>query len=212
VRQLHRRPARVRLSPRGLNILFDLPAIYGVNADNNPDNNRLPYDNRFVTNNIDTSYANGNNFNKLKQGGAALTLDFDLSDTASVKSITAYRELHWVVGMDLDNSPLNFLHTSFSMNQKQFSQELQLTGTALEKKLKYVLGAYYFTESGDLHDYVTFAEGPAPGGWAEQPLDQELCVLRPGGLCCPISSRSPSAVATPTKARNSKASSPTPTA
>jgi iron complex outermembrane receptor protein len=45
------------------------------------------------------------------------------------------------------------------MNQKQFSQELQLTGTALEKKLKYVLGAYYFTESGDLHDYVTFAEG-----------------------------------------------------
>jgi iron complex outermembrane receptor protein len=88
----------------GLNSILDLPAIYGVNADNNPDNNRLPYDNRFVTNNIDTSYANGNNFNKLKQGGAALTLDFDLSDTASVKSITAYRELHWVVGMDLDNS------------------------------------------------------------------------------------------------------------
>ncbi|PTR11829.1 MULTISPECIES: TonB-dependent receptor [unclassified Novosphingobium] len=143
----------------GLNSILDLPAIYGVNTDNNPDNNRLPYDNRFVTNNIDTSYANGNNFNKLKQGGAALTLDFDLSDTASIKSITAYRELHWVVGMDLDGSPLNFLHTSFSMNQKQFSQELQLTGTAVDKKLKYVLGAYYFTESGDLHDYVTFAEG-----------------------------------------------------
>jgi iron complex outermembrane receptor protein len=161
VRQLHRRPALDRLhrARGGLNSLFDLPALFGVNTDANPDNNRLPYDNRFVTNNIDTSYANGNNFNKLKQGGAAVTLDFDLSDNASVKSITAYRELHWKVGMDLDSSPLNFLHTSFSMNQKQFSQELQLTGTALDKKLKYVLGGYYFTESGDLHDYVTFAEG-----------------------------------------------------
>ena len=143
----------------GLNSLFDLPALFGVNTDANPDNNRLPYDNRFVTNNIDTSYANGNNFNKLKQGGAAVTLEYDLSDNATLKSITAYRELHWKVGMDLDNSPLNFLHTSFSMNQKQFSQELQLTGTAMDKKLKYVLGGYYFKESGDLHDYVTFAEG-----------------------------------------------------
>lgn len=143
----------------GLNSLFDLPALFGVNTDANPDNNRLPYDNRFVTNNIDTSYANGNNFNKLKQGGAAVTLEYDLSDNATLKSITAYRELHWKVGMDLDGSPLNFLHTSFSMNQKQFSQELQLTGTAMDKKLKYVLGGYYFKESGDLHDYVTFAEG-----------------------------------------------------
>lgn len=143
----------------GLTGLFDLPAIFGVNADANPDNNRLPYDNRFVTSSIDTSYANGNNFNKLQQGGGSLTLEYDLGSQAMIKSITAYRELHWKVGMDLDGSPLDFLHTSFSMNQKQFSQELQLTGSAIDKRLKYVLGAYYFKESGDLHDYVTFAEG-----------------------------------------------------
>ena len=95
---------------------------------------------------------------KLKSGGGALTLEYDIGN-ATLKSITAYRELHWNTGMDLDNSPLNFLHTSFTMNQKQFSQELQLAGRALENKLNYVLGAYYFTESGDLHDYVTFAEG-----------------------------------------------------
>ena len=143
----------------GLNSVVDLPAIFGVNADGNPDNNRLPYDNRFVTNNIDTTYANGNNFSKLKQGGASLNMDYDLADSISIKSITAYRELHWAAGMDLDGSPLNFLHTSFTMNQKQFSQELQLTGHAMDKKLNYVLGAYYFKESGNLHDYVTFAEG-----------------------------------------------------
>ena len=143
----------------GLTSVVDLASIYGVNADANPNNNRLPYDNRFVTNSIDTSYANGNNYSKLKTYGGSLTLDYDLSDTMSLKSITAYRELHWNTGMDLDGSPLNFLHTSFTMNQKQFSQELQLTGNAMDKKLNYVLGAYYFKESGDLHDYVTFAEG-----------------------------------------------------
>ena len=61
--------------------------------------------------------------------------------------------------MDLDGSPLNFLHTSFDMNQWQFSEELQLLGSALDSSLNYVLGAYYFKEAGDLHDYVTFAEG-----------------------------------------------------
>lgn len=143
----------------GLTSVVDLPSIWGVNTDANPDNNRLPYDDRFITDSIDTSYANGNNFNKLKQGGGALTLEYDLSNDISVKSITAYRELHWKVGMDLDGSPLNFLHTSFIMNQKQFSQELQLNGHGMDDRLNYVLGAYYFKESGDLHDFVTFGEG-----------------------------------------------------
>jgi iron complex outermembrane receptor protein len=153
-------PAAAFIANRGgINSILDLPSIYGVNADANPANDRLPYDNRFVTDNIDTSYANGNNFNKLRQGGAALTLEYDIGENSSLKSITAYRELHWKAGMDLDNSPLNFLHTSFEMNQKQFSQELQLTGSMLDRKLNYALGAYYFRESGNLHDYVTFADG-----------------------------------------------------
>ncbi len=143
----------------GLNTIFDNPTVFGVNTDANPSNNRLPYDNRFVTSDIDTSYANGNNYSKLKSYGGAGTIEVDLSDDVLLKSITAYRELHWNVGMDIDGSPLNFLHTSFTMNQYQFSQELQLNGSAMDKKLNYVLGAYYFKEAGDLHDYVTFAEG-----------------------------------------------------
>jgi iron complex outermembrane recepter protein len=143
----------------GLTSIFNNPTVYGVNTDANPANNRLPYDNRFVTNDIDTSYANGNNYSKLKTYGGSMILDFDLGENIALKSITGYRELHWNVGMDVDGSPLNFLHTSFTMNQKQFSQELQLLGSAMDKSLNYVLGAYYFKESGDLHDYVTFAEG-----------------------------------------------------
>lgn len=153
-------PAFAYIGNRGGNTFInDLPSIFGVNVDANPLNNRLPYDNRFVTNDIDTSFANGNNFSKLKNYGGAATIDYDVNDNVAVKSITAYREIHWQTGTDLDGSPLNFLHTSFDSNQYQFSQELQLNGSALDKRLKYILGAYYFKEAGDLHDYVTFAEG-----------------------------------------------------
>jgi iron complex outermembrane receptor protein len=143
----------------GLNGIVDLPGIFGVNVDADPNNNRVPYDDRFLIADKDKSYATGNNFSKLRSYGVAGTLSYDLSDDLELKSITAYRELHWATGMDLDGSPLNFLHTSFTMNQWQFSQELQLNGKALQDKLNYVLGAYYFKEKGDLHDYVTFAEG-----------------------------------------------------
>jgi iron complex outermembrane receptor protein len=34
-----------------------------------------------------------------------------------------------------------------------------LLGNSEDKRLNWVLGAYYFKESGNLHDYVTFAEG-----------------------------------------------------
>ncbi|MGN7931758.1 TonB-dependent receptor [Sphingopyxis sp. 22461] len=139
--------------------LFDLPPIFGVNADGNPDNDRLPYDDRFITGDKDTSYATGSNFSHMRSYGAAGTIEFDLSDSVTLKSITAYRELHWKAGLDADGSPINMLQISFEMNQKQFSQELQLLGSALDDRLKYVMGAYYFSESGNLHEYVTFAEG-----------------------------------------------------
>jgi len=136
-----------------------LPPLLGVNVDADPTNNRLPYDDRFLTGDIDKSYAAGNDFSKLRTGGVSGTIDYDLSDSLAIKSITAYRELHWRVGMDLDGSPLDMLHTSFSMDQKQFSQEVQLLGNLLDNRLHYVLGGYYFKESGNLHDYVTFPAG-----------------------------------------------------
>ena len=61
--------------------------------------------------------------------------------------------------MDLDGSPLHALGISLNMHQKQFSEEFQLNGAMFDDRLDYVLGAYYFTEEGDLHDLATFREG-----------------------------------------------------
>lgn len=138
---------------------LQLGALASVNVDANPNNNRLPWDSRFLNGNIDQSYATGNSFSRLESWGLGGTLQYDLSDAVTIKSITAYRALHWAAGLDADGSPLNMLQLSFSMNQWQVSQEFQVLGHALDKKLNYVLGAYYFKEAGDLHDYVTFAEG-----------------------------------------------------
>ncbi|KAJ8139122.1 hypothetical protein OY671_007665, partial [Metschnikowia pulcherrima] len=133
----------------GSNSSFDSPASFGVNTDANPDNNRSPYDNRFVTNNIDTSYANGNNFNKSKQGGAAVTSEYDSSDNATSKSITAYRHVSGDYARDGDHSPFTISHSADILKQHQFSQESQVSGNTADDKSKYVVGLYYFNENGN---------------------------------------------------------------
>ena len=133
--------------------------LSGVNADANPNNDRLLWGNQFLTGNPDVSYATGNNFSKLQSWGLSSIIDFDISDNVALKSITAYREGHWLSGIDADGSPLNIFHLSFDQDQWQASQEFQLTGSAMDKKVSYVLGAYYFKEKGTLLDLVTFGEG-----------------------------------------------------
>jgi iron complex outermembrane recepter protein len=136
-----------------------LPPLFGVNADGTTANDMMPYDSRFETGNIDTSYATGNSFSKLNNWGVAATLEWALGGGANLKSITAYRDLHWKSGMDLDGSPLPILEPSFDMPQHEFSEELQVNGKAVDERFSYSVGAYYFKEAGHLHDYVIF-----PGG------------------------------------------------
>jgi len=159
--QIAARNAQALCGPRGTqyNPRYQLAGLGSVNVDGNPLNDRLPYDSRFVLANPDLSYASGPSLNKLTAWGLGTTLQAELSPDVTVKSITAYRQTNWKGGVDADGSPLSFLELSFTQNQWQFSQELQLLGKAFDKRLNYVLGAYYFKEKGDLHDYVDFAEG-----------------------------------------------------
>jgi len=136
-----------------------LGGLGGANADADPNNDRLTYDNRFVSSDPDVSYASGNSFNTMTSWGVAGTLDFELTPDVDIKSITAYRELDWGVGVDLDNSPMQILEGAFSLNQSQFSQEVQLLGSFLDNSLNVVVGAYYFKEDAQLRDSVMFGQG-----------------------------------------------------
>lgn len=138
---------------------LSLAGLGSRNVDADPLNDVAPYDSRWVSQDIDESWATGNNFSKLNQGGVGLDLELDLTDNVMLKSISSWRKLDFAAGVDLDNSPLPILQTSFSVNQEQWSQELQLTGSAMDGNLNFVLGGYVFNEKGKLHDYVTFAGG-----------------------------------------------------
>ncbi len=129
-------------------------------ANLNPASTRLLYGTAVTnTGNIDTTYANGQNFDKLDSYGAAATVDWDIDSAFKFRSITSSRRLHWDSGLDADGSPIDFFELSFAEGQHQVSQEFQLIGDLLDSKLKLVAGLYYFDEGGYIHDFVTFGGG-----------------------------------------------------
>jgi len=134
-------------------------ALAGVNVDSDPANDHLVFDTRFVPSDIDTSFSTGAGYSKLTAWGLNGTVDWALGDAINFKSITAYRELNSAFALDVDGSPLPIGDHAFTMNQWQFSEELQLSGTSLDAALHWVVGLYYFHEQGDLTDFVHFAGG-----------------------------------------------------
>ncbi len=129
-------------------------------ANLNPATTRLLYGPAVTnTGNIDTTYANGQNFDKLDSYGLALNFDFKLNQDLTLRSITGWRRLHWTSGLDADGSPIDFFELSFAEGQHQFSQEMQLVGDLMDSRLKLVAGLYYFNEGGYIHDFVTFGGG-----------------------------------------------------
>lgn len=81
-----------------------------------------------------------------------------------LKSITAYRHIEGDYARDGDHSSLTILQRQDNLVQSQFSQEFQILGKALDNRLKYVAGLYYFNETGnDINNLdftpVTFRSG-----------------------------------------------------
>jgi iron complex outermembrane receptor protein len=118
---------------------------------------RLFFDyNAVNTGNIDTTYATGPDFAKNDVFGFSLTGVYSLSDNLQFKSISGYRQIKWNIGTDLDGTPETLTEVTDTQHQWQVSQEFQLLGKALDGKLNWVAGLYYFDEAGYVHDYVPF--------------------------------------------------------
>jgi len=83
---------------------------------------------------------------RYSQGGGSLTATFDLRPIL-LKSIAAYRSYSHVGDEDLDASMFKILSSHIAQELNQFTQELQASGDALNEKLKYVAGYYYYQTS-----------------------------------------------------------------
>ncbi len=115
----------------------------------------MSYDDRFVTNSLYSNYSRYDdplehrlvpNINNLEHWGVSATLEWKLSDALSLKSITAYRDWWNNFGRDSDGTPLPNNATYDESKHRQFTQEIQLTGTG--GKLDWAAGAFYY----DAHD------------------------------------------------------------
>src|SRR5688572_2895817 len=80
----------------------------------------------------------------LENRGVSLVARWEANDTLAFKSITADRRLEWSGTRDADNTPLLILHTNYTSESKQFSQELQAVVDTT--RLDGVFGLYYFDE------------------------------------------------------------------
>ena len=102
---------------------------------------------QFLAGDLDQTFATGPNGTELDSFGGSLTLEYK-TDFADFKSITAYRDTSGQFARDADGSPFAVTHTdNFDYDHEQFSQELQATGET--GALKWVLGGYYFSETGN---------------------------------------------------------------
>jgi iron complex outermembrane receptor protein len=98
-----------------------------------------------------------------KLRGISLTADIDTSFGGRISSITAYRTAVSRRTNDTDVGPLPVVDSSSQSSQKQFSQEIRLSG-GIGDSLNYIMGLYYFRQTTDNFSASTFGAIPnVPG-------------------------------------------------
>lgn len=149
------------------------PLVRGYVAGN--PNGGIPLDSRFLTpNGSYTSYANygeSGNYttlfgtpyqqapgtftdgrqNSVDGWGVSGAIDYKLSDSLSLKSITAYRYADGTSVIDVDGSPLNVLKERLHNRHEQFTQELRLSGK-IGGLIDFTVGGFYY-KAKELIDY-----------------------------------------------------------
>ncbi|KRB85308.1 hypothetical protein ASE00_00420 [Sphingomonas sp. Root710] len=83
-------------------------------------------------------------FSRTRIWGVSEDVEFELSDNATLKSLTAYRDSNSTSQQDGDATDQALLTVNLGERAKQFSQEFNLVGSA--GNLDYVLGLFYFNE------------------------------------------------------------------
>ena len=98
----------------------------------------------------DTLAVNNQQRQQVTVWGQNLTVAADIGGV-TWKSITAYRKLRFVESApdkDADGSPVDIVGGGFDTRYHAFSQEIQASGKAFDDRLHYVVGGFYFNDSG----------------------------------------------------------------
>jgi iron complex outermembrane recepter protein len=109
---------------------------------------------------------NPGTFAQIDAASTSLTSNFQFTDALSLKSITAFLHQNKSFAFDGDGTVFDIFIAAFppdreaqTAHDNQFTQELDLNGTALDAALKYLLGFYFLHSDGQ--DYGTATLLPA---------------------------------------------------
>lgn len=100
--------------------------------------------------------------------GHTWTADWEASEALTVRSITGYRKVSEDSYQDYNTGAFGavpIIITTADVGQRQFTEELQVLGTTLDDRLKYIFGAYYYDESGDSFDTSAVIAQPVAERW-----------------------------------------------
>lgn len=79
--------------------------------------------------------------------GHGVVAEWQINDDLALKSLTGYRKMDSKIFQDFGTTLTPFVYgVEVGLDHRQVSQELQLIGAALDGRLEYIAGAYYFEE------------------------------------------------------------------
>jgi outer membrane receptor protein involved in Fe transport len=123
--------------------------------------------------------------NKIENYGLSGQLDWNLSDTIALTSITAYRRVKSDTNQDSDFTSADLIGNNATLtNIKTFTQEVRLA-SSFDGPLNFLLGGFYFNEKIDIDSNLTFGKdfknyANALSGGAYSSLEPTLRALLPG--------------------------------
>lgn len=125
------------------------------------------YDARWISPSARETYALQPMFDRNDIGGASGRIQWEPSDAFNLKSISAVRVLDSDVAVDGDQTPYPIQSSHTTLEDQQFSQEVQFTGSFWDERLTYLVGLYFFRESGEsqvdtLSYHGLFENSPMP--------------------------------------------------
>lgn len=105
------------------------------------------FDDRYVAGKY-LNLGTGHTFSDSDIYGGSVIVEHAIGSDTTLKSITAFRRIDSAFARDGDDSPFTVNEFADTLEQRQFTQEIQLLGRALDGRLDWILGGYYFSETG----------------------------------------------------------------
>ena len=141
----------------GLHNAFDYPACSPALGDPARFTNPNCYNSQWATDLDDLeNYSTGPNRSDTMVWGANLTLSWDIG-AFNIKSITSFREVEVDIAQDLAPNPIIYNDWVYQdIDLESVTQELQLSGTAFNDRLSYLVGFFWQNEKGSQEFGVRF--------------------------------------------------------